>query len=314
MKQKILSALCAVSMTVGMSGSVMAVQGNYDDWWWNPAMSGMGLSVGQKDDTLVVAWYHFDADQQPIYLMLSGRLEGNVLSGPLFRTKGPQPGLGYDPRKVQRIPAGTASIEFQGTNQAILNYNYEGRSGQIPLQRYVYKRTRAITGSAYGAVHVLGKQCEGSGTEDGISFSYALQAAQSDNLIPQFTGAQAGARSGGGYALQPQVTYKKGHTFKRGGILMSSPSSQSRFTCTYQLGIVESSQGWSDGGSTLNCQLAMEGGVSHKQVNGTYSGPLVMNRVFSTADAYIADYSATTTNGTVSCQENGWIIVQKQTP
>jgi hypothetical protein len=31
-------------------GSAHAIN-NYQDWWWNPTQSGMGLNVGQQNDS-----------------------------------------------------------------------------------------------------------------------------------------------------------------------------------------------------------------------------------------------------------------------
>lgn len=110
----------------------------YQDWWWNPAQSGMGVNIGQQGDTLVVAWYHFDSKGNATYLMLSGPLEENRLSGILYRTTGPAPGPGYDRTSVKRTEVGTATLEFLSPGAATFDYTYDGKSGSIPLQRFLY--------------------------------------------------------------------------------------------------------------------------------------------------------------------------------
>ena len=311
MKLKIVNRVCAALMVVCMSGVVSAAQGSYDDWWWNPDMSGMGVSVGQKEDTLVVAWYHFDADRQPIYLMLSGRLDGNRLTGPLLRTRGPRPGDGYDSRMVKTSQAGTATLEFVSIDQAVLHYDYDGKSGQIPLQRFVFRLPGILSGSTFGAVYVHDKQCASDWTAEAITHSYALKIDAAENIMPQFVNAGVMSRGGGAYGVEPQVTYRKNHLYRKNGITLSGAADKTRFTCTYKLALAPTSRGWNADGSMLTCDAVMEG-IRERYVEGTYSGPLVVNRVRATSDAYIADYSATTTNKENQCTERGWIVIRKQ--
>ena len=111
---------------------------DYQDWWWNPAQSGMGINIGQNDDTLVIAWYHFDNKGQATYLMFSGPLAENRLSSTLYRTAGPAPGPGYDRADVHSTAVGTATIDFLSSGEATLSYEYDGQAGSIILQRFLY--------------------------------------------------------------------------------------------------------------------------------------------------------------------------------
>ena len=115
-----------------------AATGNYQDWWWNPALDGMGFNVGQQGDTVVVAWYFYESSGEPTFLMLAGPLVDDVVEGTLWRSSGPPPGPGYDPEDVVRTDVGSAILTFESGNSARFGYDYDGGSGTILLQRFSY--------------------------------------------------------------------------------------------------------------------------------------------------------------------------------
>lgn len=131
--------LCALIGGAASLAGPVAAASSYQDWWWDAAKSGMGFNVGQQDDTVVVAWYHFADDGRPTYLMLAGRLVNGRLSGDLVRPSGPPPGPGFDPAAVARTVVGTATLSFAGLDNANFVYDYEGRTGSIALNRYTYR-------------------------------------------------------------------------------------------------------------------------------------------------------------------------------
>lgn len=119
---------------------------NVQDWWWNPAMSGMGINIGQQNATLTVSWYHYTDDGNATFLLVSGQLEGNRLEGPLMRSTGPAPSASFNPSQVKHTAVGTASIEFHTLNNATFSYNYDGKTGSFPIQRFTFKE-EIVTGS-----------------------------------------------------------------------------------------------------------------------------------------------------------------------
>lgn len=136
MKKVVGLPLIAGVMLACSAGHVVAQ--NYQDVWWAPAQSGMGINVGHQGDTLIVAWNHYDADGSPAFMTLSGKLVNNVLEGQLQRTTGPAPGPGYNKDAVRASSPGTARIAFSGPNSATFTYNFEGKQGTIQLQRFTY--------------------------------------------------------------------------------------------------------------------------------------------------------------------------------
>jgi hypothetical protein len=111
---------------------------DYQDWWWDPALNGMGFNIGQQEGLLFVMWYLYGSDGKATFLQLAGPMTGNRLQGQLYRTTGPAPSANYNPALVTVAPVGAASIQFTSDNAAVFTYSYEGRTGSINLQRYSF--------------------------------------------------------------------------------------------------------------------------------------------------------------------------------
>jgi len=111
---------------------------NYQDWWWNPAQSGMGLNVGQQNDTIFVAWFNYGDDTKASFLTMGDVLNGNTLTGTLYRGTGPVPGPNYNPAQVKQTAVGTATLNFNTNNDATLTYSYDNKGGTMALQRFSF--------------------------------------------------------------------------------------------------------------------------------------------------------------------------------
>jgi hypothetical protein len=111
---------------------------NYQDWWWNPAQSGMGLNIGQQNDTIFVAWFNYGDDTKASFLTMGGVLNGNTLTGTLYRGTGPVPGPNYNPAQVKQTAVGTATLNFNTNNDATLTYSYDNKGGTMALQRFSF--------------------------------------------------------------------------------------------------------------------------------------------------------------------------------
>jgi hypothetical protein len=122
----------------------------YQDFWWNPSMSGMGWNVSQQNNTVVMAWFNYDQDGKASFLTLSGDLDSNKVKGMLYRSTGMPPQSNYNPAIVNTQPLGTAELEFNASNSAVFTYNYDGRSGRIVLERFTFSVPN-MTGRYSGA-------------------------------------------------------------------------------------------------------------------------------------------------------------------
>jgi hypothetical protein len=127
-----------LALVLCLASGLTHATNNYQDWWWNPAQSGMGLNVGQQNDTIFVAWFNYGDDSKASFLTMGGVLSGNTLTGTLFRGTGPVPGPNYNPALVKQTAVGTASITFNSNNDATLTYSYDNKSGSMPLQRFSF--------------------------------------------------------------------------------------------------------------------------------------------------------------------------------
>jgi len=120
------------------TGSFSHAANNYQDWWWNPAQSGMGLNVGQQNESIFVAWFNYGDDTKASFLTMGGVLNGNTLTGTLYRNTGPAPGPNYNPAQVKQTAVGTATLTFNSNTDAALTYSYDNKSGSMALQRFSF--------------------------------------------------------------------------------------------------------------------------------------------------------------------------------
>ncbi|MCB1909634.1 MAG: hypothetical protein KDH15_19915 [Rhodocyclaceae bacterium] len=149
-----LRRFAAVLLMALVTGSGWA-SSNYQDWWWDPAQSGMGWNVAHQGDVLAIAWFHYDATGKASFLTLAGTLDGETLTGNLIRSSGPLPGPGFDPAAVANVPVGTATLEFTSSNSAVFTYSYDGLSGTVNLQRFGFAEDDFSGTMAYSATGTL---------------------------------------------------------------------------------------------------------------------------------------------------------------
>ncbi len=201
------TTLSAIAITALLSASVTANATDYQGWWWSAATDGMGLNVEQQGDTMAVAWYHFDEDRSPSYVLLAGKLVDGVLSGELQTASGPPPGPGYNPANVTRNAVGTATLTFKpsvsGSDQATATFEYtlNGNSGSFELARFAMQPTPLT--SSWRAFHRFGgspfaimentsgnhyRLTTGRYNSDGAFLSYLAYDLNLSDSGPVFTG------------------------------------------------------------------------------------------------------------------------------
>ncbi len=161
-----MSTLRKITAVIALSVSSFAHGANYQDWWWNSDLSGMGVNVGHQGNIVAAAWYFFDSDASPTYLMLTGTLSNDQVSGALQRAMGPQPGIGYDKSLVTRENVGTATLKFNSPDSATLTYSYGALSGTINLSRYSFM-TPSVNGTWTFTYTAKVSNCDDS-SENGV--------------------------------------------------------------------------------------------------------------------------------------------------
>lgn len=187
----------ALAMTCYMSTAFATVT-NYQDWWWNPAASGMGINIGQQEDTMFVTWYNYDDSGRASYLLMVGQVQNNVLQGSLYRTSGNPPGPNFNPANSQSVAIGTGVISFTGNSTANFTYSYEGKNGVIPIQRFtiapvdisgpwLYAAVATESGCTYPANNGTFYQTGSISTSKLSATSYVMTLANSTSGSCAFT-------------------------------------------------------------------------------------------------------------------------------
>ncbi len=125
-----------IAIAALLGASVPANAANYRGWWWSSATDGMGLNVEQQDDTMAVAWYHFDPDHSASYVLFAGKLVDGVLNAHMQASSGPPPGPDYNSTDVTRTSVGIATLRFTSETSAVFEYTLNGQSGSFDLGRF----------------------------------------------------------------------------------------------------------------------------------------------------------------------------------
>jgi hypothetical protein len=150
-------------LLLGNLGSAEAT--SYQDWWNNPLLKGVGLSVGQQGRQLFVGWYMYDADTSPSFLVFYGTLDGNnTLTAPLRRFTGSPMPL-YDSSLWSGEVIGTATIAFSSATAGTFSYQIDGQgesqAGSFTIQRYTFNPID-LSGVYEGASRYTATSCGGN--------------------------------------------------------------------------------------------------------------------------------------------------------
>jgi DNA-binding beta-propeller fold protein YncE len=114
---------------------------NFTDLWWRWNESGWGVFLTQQGDNIFLAWYTYDTDGTPMWLVGSNIVKtGNMTySGTLYRTTGPPfTASPWNAAQVTAMPVGTATLQFSGLDAGTFSYTVGGVSGQKLIGREMY--------------------------------------------------------------------------------------------------------------------------------------------------------------------------------
>jgi hypothetical protein len=111
---------------IGGSSLLELLGARYSGSWYSEGQSGHGFSMefgqGAKGLSKVVGyWYIYDDLGNPIFLVGSGKLDGNRVEMTFKSPVGMQFGV-FDPDSVEREDAGTAVFEFTDADNATFSY------------------------------------------------------------------------------------------------------------------------------------------------------------------------------------------------
>ena len=136
------STLVAATYGRGMFRVSVSGAGNYQDLWWAGGQeNGWGMSLSQHGATIFGAMYIYDAQGQPLWVVLpagSWDASGSSYSGALYIPSGSWFG-NYDASRFVANPAvGNATITFTSASTATLAYTINGVSGAKSIQRQAF--------------------------------------------------------------------------------------------------------------------------------------------------------------------------------
>ena len=113
---------------------------DYGDIWWNPAESGWGLTLNHHGDNLFGVWYTYDANEQPLWIVMpGGTFSGNTFTGKLYTTTG-------SPFDQPFVASNT-----QGDGSGLRDHRLRGRDGPVHGDGSRRDQTKIISRLPFGA-------------------------------------------------------------------------------------------------------------------------------------------------------------------
>jgi hypothetical protein len=115
---------------------------NYQDLWWaGPQENGWGLTITQHNDALFLAWYIYDVNGNPQWIVMpngSWNTSHSSYSGALYIPSGSS-FASYDAAKfAANGSVGTGAITFTSSSTATLTYTVGGNFGTKSIQRETF--------------------------------------------------------------------------------------------------------------------------------------------------------------------------------
>ena len=111
--------------------------------WFNPEQDGHGLTVNVVDARrTIVYWYVYDGVGNPDWYLLDGLNHGpsayldepHRVEGPMLQCAGMRFGE-FNPDRNECVEAGQFAIDFTGCRDAVFQWETNGETEQMPLQR-----------------------------------------------------------------------------------------------------------------------------------------------------------------------------------
>ncbi|MFO1352741.1 MAG: sialidase family protein [Gammaproteobacteria bacterium] len=105
--------------------------------WWDTAKKGQGVTLLPRGERLWGAWYFYDSQGDPSWLIFDEAPAKNRLTAALYRYRGPALGSAWDVNALAGRQVGTAVLDLADARQPKLDYNVEGVSGTLDLSVFM---------------------------------------------------------------------------------------------------------------------------------------------------------------------------------
>lgn len=122
---------------------------DWTDIWWAIPEVGWGVNFVQSDRFIFATFYLHDANLQPEWYTgeMSSNADGDVWSGPLYRTTGSYFGAPWNGAQTNTQPVGTVTFTRTSSYTGTLTYNV----GAVNVTKQITRLT--LTGIRLGAVY-----------------------------------------------------------------------------------------------------------------------------------------------------------------
>lgn len=132
----LVATICLLLARIGAAAPIDAhASGN----WYNPDQSGHGLQIEVLDlSQAAVAWYTFDEQGNPLWLLGIGTIAGDTIRADLTAYAGTAFPPDFDSDEIEGSGWGEIVFRRNGCNTATLEWTPSGdtyQPGQMPLQR-----------------------------------------------------------------------------------------------------------------------------------------------------------------------------------
>jgi hypothetical protein len=124
---KLFVATCVSTATLSTQA------GELTDLWWQPNESGWGANVVQNDGAGVVTLFVYGPNGEPVwYIAPNTRMTAMtaellpVMTGTLYKARGPWFGSAFDPAAVVAQPVGEITIEPRNLREMTFRYRIDG--------------------------------------------------------------------------------------------------------------------------------------------------------------------------------------------
>jgi len=105
--------------------------------WWQPDVSGQGLAVVQRGNSLTGAWYFYDAAGEPTWRLFEGEMVDGTLDADLLDFSGSALGETWDPGQVSSAADGRMRFSLMGSRAARFEYTRAEHGGSLQLQPFM---------------------------------------------------------------------------------------------------------------------------------------------------------------------------------
>ena len=109
---------------------------DYTDLWWNPQESGWGFNIIQHSSNVIFGViYTYAVPNRPMWYVLPGGAwtSSTTFSGKLYRVTGSPGNVPFKGGDVTEV--GTATLLFNGANNATLTYSVDGAQVSKAIER-----------------------------------------------------------------------------------------------------------------------------------------------------------------------------------